>query len=193
MGNTLQRVVYNERDRIDSRRARLFLCACVRAMPSREHSSFLPAVELAERMAQGRATDAEVQSMRYTYRHRYTHPADMLLRPVRVDVHDLLQRGLVWLEAFAPSATDQAHRLALWHDLTGGQGVVIPPLLPAWEGGTVMRLAEGILAGRHFDHLPILGDALEEAGCSDAAIFDHCRAPQPHALGCWLLDALTGR
>jgi hypothetical protein len=37
---------------------------------------------------------------------------------------------------------------------------------------------------------PILADAMEEAGCTDAAILDHCRGPGPHARGCWLLDLI---
>jgi hypothetical protein len=41
-----------------------------------------------------------------------------------------------------------------------------------------------------FEALPILADALEEAGCRDADLLAHCRAPGPHARGCWLLDAL---
>jgi hypothetical protein len=55
------------------------------------------------------------------------------------------------------------------------------------------RLARGIYHGRAFADLPILGDALEEAGCSDAAVMEHCREPGAHARGCWVVDALLGR
>ncbi len=44
-----------------------------------------------------------------------------------------------------------------------------------WREGTVVRLAQEIYDGRHFDRLPILADALEEAGCDNAEVLAHCR------------------
>ena len=41
-------------------------------------------------------------------------------------------------------------------------------------------MARAIYDGRRFDELPILADALEEAGCTDAAILAHCRRPGGH-------------
>jgi hypothetical protein len=61
------------------------------------------------------------------------------------------------------------------------------------ERGTVVKLAQIIYSDRIFDRLPILADALEEAGCHDAAILAHCRGPGPHVLGCFALDALLGK
>jgi hypothetical protein len=60
----------------------------------------------------------------------------------------------------------------------------------AWQGGTIARMARAIYDERAFDRMPVLADALEEAGCADATILGHCRRPGPHARGCWLLDAL---
>jgi type VI secretion system protein ImpC len=69
-----------------------------------------------------------------------------------------------------------------------------PPVNPAWlrsNGGTVQRVAQAIHDGRRFAELPVLADALEEAGCTDARILDHCREEaHGHSLGCWVLDAL---
>jgi hypothetical protein len=44
-----------------------------------------------------------------------------------------------------------------------------------------------------FDRLPVLADALEEAGCTNADILDHLRGPGPHARGCWAVDLLLGK
>jgi hypothetical protein len=44
-----------------------------------------------------------------------------------------------------------------------------------------------------FDHLPVLADVLEEAGCSNPDILGHLRAPGPHVRGCWVIDLLLGR
>ena len=41
--------------------------------------------------------------------------------------------------------------------------------------------------------LDVLGDALEDAGCTDADLLGHLRGPGPHWRGCWAIDALTGR
>jgi hypothetical protein len=71
--------------------------------------------------------------------------------------------------------------------------VVIDPSWLARNGGTVVRLAQAIYAERAFDRLPILSDALEEAGCHDADILVHCRGPGPHCRGCWVVDALLGK
>jgi hypothetical protein len=62
-----------------------------------------------------------------------------------------------------------------------------------WNEGTIPKLAEAVYNERNFDRLPILADALEEAGCPDADILEHCREPGPHARGCFLVDALLGK
>jgi hypothetical protein len=62
-----------------------------------------------------------------------------------------------------------------------------------WQGRTVGRLASGIYDGRRFGELPILADALEDAGCADAVILRHCRSGGEHARGCWLLDLLLNK
>jgi hypothetical protein len=54
-------------------------------------------------------------------------------------------------------------------------------------------MAEVIYADRAFDRLPILADALEEAGCTDQAVLDHCRGPFPHVHGCWVVDLILGK
>jgi hypothetical protein len=61
-----------------------------------------------------------------------------------------------------------------------------------WRDGTVPRLAQSIYDGRAFDRLPVLADALEEAGCADRAVLDHLRGPGPHVRGCWAIDLLLG-
>jgi hypothetical protein len=69
----------------------------------------------------------------------------------------------------------------------------LDPTWLAWGDGTVPKLARAISDERRWADLPILGDALEEAGCSDAVFLDHCRQPAEHRPGCWLLDLLAGR
>jgi hypothetical protein len=57
----------------------------------------------------------------------------------------------------------------------------------------VVSMARCIHNERDFQTMPILGDALEEAGCTNGDILDHCRRPGEHTLGCWVVDALLGK
>jgi hypothetical protein len=63
----------------------------------------------------------------------------------------------------------------------------------AWDNGTVLKLAQSIYDERAFDRMPILADALEDAGCGDADILRHCREPGEHVRGCWVIDLLLGK
>jgi hypothetical protein len=64
---------------------------------------------------------------------------------------------------------------------------------PAWRTRTAVNLAHAIYDERAFDRMPILGDALEEAGCTNADILDHCRQPGEHVKGCWVVDSVLGK
>ncbi|HEY7152572.1 MAG TPA: hypothetical protein VH575_01315 [Gemmataceae bacterium] len=63
----------------------------------------------------------------------------------------------------------------------------------AWNDGTIPKLAQAIYDDRVFDHLPILADALGEAGCTNADILAHCRAGGEHVRGCWVVDLVLGK
>ncbi len=67
------------------------------------------------------------------------------------------------------------------------------PVRLDWNDGTIIKLAQAIYRDHAFDRLPILADALEEAGCADAALLDHCRGPGPHVRGCWVVDLLLSK
>lgn len=64
---------------------------------------------------------------------------------------------------------------------------------PEWRTAAVVGLAEFVDAGRAWDRLPVLADALEDAGCTDPDLIGHLRGPGPHARGCWVVDGLLGR
>jgi hypothetical protein len=53
-------------------------------------------------------------------------------------------------------------------------------------------LATGIYEDRAFDRLPLLADALMDAGCADEQVLGHCRS-DGHVRGCWLLDLILGK
>jgi hypothetical protein len=73
------------------------------------------------------------------------------------------------------------------------RSVAIEPFWLAWNDGTVVKLAQSIYEDRAFDRLPILADALEDAGCREPHIVGHCRGSGPHCRGCWVVDLLLGK
>ncbi len=65
---------------------------------------------------------------------------------------------------------------------------------PIWLTSTVVALAQGIYADRAFDRMPILADALQDAGCYNDDILIHCRDESlTHVRGCWVVDLLLGK
>jgi hypothetical protein len=63
----------------------------------------------------------------------------------------------------------------------------------AWQNGTIRRIAHAIYDDLDFDRMPILADALEDAGCTDQGILNHCRSEEPHVKGCWIVDLILDK
>src|SRR5207248_8297476 len=59
-----------------------------------------------------------------------------------------------------------------------------------WRTSDVMGLARAIYDERAFERMPILADALMDAGCEHEAIIGHCRGNERHVRGCWVLDMI---
>jgi hypothetical protein len=59
---------------------------------------------------------------------------------------------------------------------------------PAWRTDTAMTLARSIYDSREFTTMPILADALQDAGCDNEDVLTHARRPGEHVRGCWVLD-----
>ncbi len=193
-------------DRASERKIRLFGCACCRSLwPLLVDARSRLTVRQAERFADGliephdldRAADAARQASA-ELSARCTPGSPTLDR-------DRLR--------FA--AAEMAHEIAtrLWYniyDFAAESGVLAggPDLLrcnlgnpfrpaafaPAWRTTDVRLLARGIYQDRAFDRMPILADALQDAGCDDVDILNHCRdTDTPHARGCWAVDLVLDK
>jgi hypothetical protein len=92
----------------------------------------------------------------------------MFLRRERTDIVSLLR--CIFGNPFRPVAVD-----------------------PSWLTSDVVALAEGIYQDRAFDRMPILADALQDAGCEHEDVLNHCRQPGEHVRGCWVVDLLLGK
>lgn len=66
-------------------------------------------------------------------------------------------------------------------------------LEPGWRTDTAVALARLMAHSGDFSAMPILADALQDAGCDTPAVLDHCRSLVPHARGCWVVDLILGK
>jgi hypothetical protein len=64
---------------------------------------------------------------------------------------------------------------------------------PSWHSPAALAIARTAYEERCFEDLPLLADALEEAGCTNPDILSHCRRLGPHVRGCWVLDLILGK
>jgi hypothetical protein len=62
-----------------------------------------------------------------------------------------------------------------------------------WRTSDVVALARGMYESRDFSAMPILADALMDAGCDNEDILAHCRSEGPHVRGCWVVDLILGK
>jgi hypothetical protein len=114
-------------------------------------------------------------------------------------------RAAQWIEHLDEAADEKFDRIItraekaerkaqceLLRDLFGNpwRPAVIDPAWLRWRDGVVVQMARSIHDEQRFAELPVLADALEEAGCAVPEILGHCRRPGPHVRGCWLIDAL---
>lgn len=68
-----------------------------------------------------------------------------------------------------------------------------PTYPSSWRTSTVVELARQTYESRDFAPMPILGDALQDAGCDNEDILAHCRGAGPHVRGCWVADLVLGK
>jgi hypothetical protein len=68
-----------------------------------------------------------------------------------------------------------------------------PTFDPSWRTETAVALATQMYDMRDFSLMPILGDALQDAGCPDGDVLEHCRGANLHVRGCFVVDLVLGR
>lgn len=92
----------------------------------------------------------------------------------------------------AREAAERRGQSELLRELLGNpfQPMALAPDWLRWHDGAVGRVARAIDEEETYEQMPVLGDALEDAGCDDREILDHLRGPGPHVRGCWVLDRI---
>jgi hypothetical protein len=188
-----------------NRKIRLFACACCRQvwhLLTDERSR--NAVLIAEAYADGKATveklqKASLQAWAATALAVAIRTGSMTAEAARaaatVTTKTASEVATTRTAAFVALKAGKIIQADLFRDIFGNpfHPIILDPYWFTWNDRTIPRLAQAIYDDRAFDRLPILADALEEAGCTDAAILDHCRQSGVHARGCWLVDLLLGK
>jgi hypothetical protein len=186
------------------RKWRLFAIACVRRFWLLVPQEFQRAVEVAERFVERQASDSERAAAR-PFRLRFTQiqlAAWYAAGPTREIMRTALSTvpfsvaAAAFKQGLTPSVESGLDSFSdLLREIFGNpfRECSVEADWLAWNHGTVMKLSQGIQAEQAFDRLPILGDALEEAGCTDESVLAHCRQPAGHVRGCWLVDLLTNK
>ena len=88
-----------------------------------------------------------------------------------------------------PHAVQLSMRSCVSHYLIE-QAAPVPPLRAEWRTSDVVALARGIHADAAFDRLPILADALQDAGCNDPLVIEHLQTCPDHAPSCWVVEMI---
>jgi hypothetical protein len=203
--------------RTSARKFQLFAVACCR-----QHWELFPAqpcrqaVNVAERFADGNATEEEV---RIAVEACETHAAEFRWQvgfSAFWAATAAVNCGLSRPDACAYAETAASYTLhAVAANSAGGlsgdqydnrayqqvnllHDVVGNPFRPVrfeqgWRTSDAVALARRFYQTRDVGLLPILADALQDAGCDSADILDHCRGPGPHVRGCWVVDLILGK
>jgi hypothetical protein len=201
----LEKMLQSLGGRVTERKLRLFGVGCCRRVWRKFPRELRDYVEVAERHADGLASNEDLQ--------RAWH-AQQLMRDYRFADQTSAVGWLLWgaVEANWLTPQEATRHVAFWIQRVGGaderqvqcnllrdlvgnpfalrfpEGSCVPPGI-----SDIQRLAQWAYENRAFGCLPILADALEEAGCSDATILSHLRGPGPHVRGCWVVDLILDK
>jgi hypothetical protein len=191
--------------RMSKRKRFLFGCATAQMVWDRlTWECNRQAIEITEQHADGLATRKELaaayqnliwEPVMYTEWHIMALTDGLPdLRPSTDPPHQLHEqprkrtRSGVMRRRWADAVRDLVHNP--FHPLTIGRAAAA---WSAYYDGAAVKLAQVIYQERRWQDLPILADALEEAGCPAGELLDHCRHQREHFRGCWAVDLLLGR
>jgi hypothetical protein len=208
----------------NARRLRLLGCACVRALgPLVRQPGSREALEVAERFADNQATrdelwaarlvamkslNAEGQAAHTPYLLAAKAAEQLTIKNYNGGTHPSFAHAIrsaadAW--AFERILVDmgrnqgiefqvrQAEHADWLRDIFGNPFRPVA-FSPAWRTDTAVALARQMYDARDFGAMPILADALQEAGCDSEDMLNHCRDPkQVHVRGCWVVDMVLGK
>lgn len=172
------------------RKQRLVLCACGRLISHLFPSeAWRDLIGIGERYADGEVTEEERETrLRGAIRSQRDPVVGLAISPLHSDFsYSWLGSALASIDRVAPGSI--LKQCAVLRCLFNPFHPV--SLEPSWLTSDVLALARRIYDERDFDGMPILADALQDAGCANEDVLNHCRdANQVHVRGCWVVDLL---
>lgn len=198
------------------RKLRLFACACCREIwellvDDRSREAVVASEAFADDLLESeelaaRAAAAEAAFRRCEYMNERRADAAGAARKVAAPIE---QFDVVAVQLGAANAAAYENDDSFWADRAANEaqwavqarivrevfGNPFQPVTisPASRTLAVTNLARTIYNERAFDRMPKLADALEQAGCAEQAILDHCRGSGSHVRGCWAIDLLLDK
>lgn len=194
-----------------SRKIRLFCCACTRRVWKLLSRAYQRAIEVAEGFSDCQMSDIDLGQL-----YSSIEVVDMsdyrrkcACRAAAWSIHPNMSAGSIARSVAssvsqAVKAGDKERRaqLDLLRDIFGSllSSNLGDDFLPLWRTSTVVAIATSAYETRvlpsgqiNSHHLHVLADALEDAGCHDRAVLDHCRSDGLHVRGCWVVDLVLGK
>jgi hypothetical protein len=198
------------RGKVSDRKMRLFAVACCRAIWELSTDPWIHrAAAIAERLVDNDSMQA-AQSLAY-YRQRVGSGrrdtsclracALAAAAVIGVDAKAAAFEASHWAryarncELSASNRREEIAQAKFLRDIIGNpfRPLTLDPAWLAWHSGLLVSMARQMYDSREFTDMPVMADALEEAGCTDQDILSHCRGPGPHVRGCWVVDLLLGK
>ncbi len=174
-----------------TRKLRLMRCAVLRAAWKQLPDDVLrEAIKIAEEFADGVCSQSTVLRVRSDV----AHIAHWLKSPYVAACFELLRPA-----GYRNSNNyffSYGSENSFWTHLREMFGNPFRPVAfdPDWRTSTAVAIAQGMYESREFSAMPILADALQDAGCDNDEILTHCRDPQQvHVRGCWVVDGVLGK
>jgi hypothetical protein len=190
----------NLKGKKSDRKERLFVVACARLKSERKHffddetdlpedyDKLLQSIDLAEDYADGNVGDKERQAGLRNLGPGYVGRFSCMILYSLPSPSDELSCEFI-AKTYRSTSREQASYI---REIFGNPFRPIT-LDPSWLTSTVVALARQIYASRDFSAMPILADALQDAGCDNEDILNHCLQPREHVRGCWALDLVLGK
>ncbi|VTR97955.1 Uncharacterized protein (Fragment) OS=uncultured bacterium PE=4 SV=1 [Gemmata massiliana] len=195
------------RSHVNDRRLQLFACGvCRKLAPLMGIVEYELGLEAAERYANGERTKSAMKRYRQVLTHhrislsggdsseQYTA---LFLATVAISERDFRSFPTCLTDLLRVRQSDQV-RSAIYpagptlREIFGNPFRPVS-FSPSWRTSTAVALASQMYESRDFSAMPILADALQDAGCDNSDVLDHCRGKGPHVRGCWVVDLVLGK
>ncbi len=198
-------MLYPLEDKISDRKCYLFSIACLRRVDDLlTDKRCRDLVEVYERLVDGNANDDERALVEEAFSIPYEADELNSLPGILESLRNLAcYRGAAAAFSVANAVADAVGEVTAEFQESYTQAGLVRDIFgnpfrtiivdPRWLTSNVVDLARTIYEEREFNRMPILADALMDAGCDDEDILNHCRSTGPHVRGCFVVDLLLGK